>query len=104
MRHPLAHPSFHPPTPLLQVLYPTLSDYDIRYYVMEILKVDCVPGEEGGGWAGRLHGLGCWRPATCALPSVTRSHHDAPPNRHTTPFHAHRRWTSVTPRASCTVT
>ena len=23
----------------LQVLYPTLSDYDIRYYVMEILKV-----------------------------------------------------------------
>lgn len=23
----------------LQVLYPTLSNYDIRYYVMEILKV-----------------------------------------------------------------
>ena len=25
--------------PPLQVLYPTLSDYDIRFYVMEILKV-----------------------------------------------------------------
>lgn len=29
-----------------QVLYPTLSDYDIRYYVMEILKVGaCKPGK-----------------------------------------------------------
>ena len=31
-----------------QVLYPTLSDYDIRYYVMELLKA-CGGGGGGGG-------------------------------------------------------
>jgi len=30
--------------PVVQVLYPTLSDYDIRYYVMEILKVRAATG------------------------------------------------------------
>lgn len=38
-RSPTADTLPPPLQPPPQVLYPTLTDYDIRYYVMEVLKV-----------------------------------------------------------------
>ena len=43
-KHNWAPPLLPPSLPgSLQVLYPTLTDYDIRFYVMEILKVTRFP-------------------------------------------------------------
>lgn len=63
-----------PPLHAPQVLYPTLSDYDIRFYIMELLKAldychsmgimhrDVGGCEGGGGAAAYLGERAAWQP------------------------------------------
>ena len=86
-----------PPAPCpLQVLYPTLSDYDIRFYVMEILKVS--------RFLLLAHASNvptC--PILLAACCLTKQLHSwLPPACAAAPFL--RRWIFATPRASCTAT